>query len=80
MNLGSVELIIILFVVSPALTVWALFDAARRPQQQWASASQNQTVWITVLAVSVFACCPGVIVAIVYLAAIRPKLNEISGY
>ena len=66
MNLGAPELIIILLIVPLiALTIWGLIDAGQRGQTGWL---------IGIIAGWVFGA--GWIIAIIYLAAIRPGLTR----
>ena len=80
-GIGPAELIVIgLWLVCLALPIWGIVDAARRPQSQWMKADQNQTMWVVLMAVGIFFCPLGVIAAIIYLAAIRPKPSGVSSY
>ncbi len=76
MNLGPLELLIILVVaaVALALPIWAIVDAAGRPDGVWVAAGQNKTLWIVLIAVLTVLCGAGWIIALIYLLAIRPKL------
>jgi len=68
-NFGAPELLVI--VVGPltfGLVIWAVIDAAMRPDRIWQAADQRQVVWILVI---LFLSCVG---APVYLLFIRPKL------
>lgn len=81
MTLGPVELLIILAVLvlnvaAIGIPVWAAVDAGRRPDAAWAAAGQNKTLWIVLPLVGIVLCGLGVIAAIVYFAAIRPKVAE----
>jgi hypothetical protein len=55
-----------------ALTLWALLDAARRPQWAWALADRNQAAWIAVILLGVFSVVGGVAVCLWYLLRVRP--------
>lgn len=76
MSLGAPEiLIVLLLVVGPAVGIWAIVDAAIRPTEAFDRLGQSKLVWILVLAVTTFLCGPlGLVPAIYYLAAVRPKL------
>lgn len=75
MNLGAPELLIGLAAVAAvALPIWGIADAALRPSDAWRSIGQNRTVWIALQLVLTFVFGIGLIVALVYLLAIRPKL------
>lgn len=76
MNLGGPELLILLAVVpalmvSVALPLWAIVDAATRPDWAWTAAGQSKVLWIILPIVGSLSCV-GWILAIVYLAVIRP--------
>ena len=58
-------IVMLLFVVLP---IWGVIDAAVRPDDVWAGASQSKVVWILL---QIFL---GALGALVYFAAIRPKL------
>jgi Na+-transporting NADH:ubiquinone oxidoreductase subunit NqrE len=80
MDLGPIEIVIIVVLalvlvgLSLALPIWAIVDAAGRPDAVWTAAGQNKVLWIVLIAALTVTCGAGWIVAIVYLAAIRPKL------
>ena len=56
-------------VASFAAWLWGLIDAARRPDWAYTASASSKTLWIVLIAVL------GAIPAIIYLAAIRPKLR-----
>lgn len=71
MNLGGPELLIMLVVFAFAVfPIWGIVDAALRPDNVWTRANQNKVVWILL---QFFL---GILGAIVYFAAIRPKLRD----
>ncbi len=55
-----------------ALSVWALLDAARRPQWAWALAERNQVAWMAMILAGVLLVCGGVVVSGWYLWRVRP--------
>ena len=55
-----------------AISVWALLDAARRPQWAWALAERNQVAWMTAILAGVLFVCAGVAVSGWYLLRVRP--------
>jgi hypothetical protein len=65
-------LVTALFAVPLALTVWALLDAARRPQWAWALADRHQAMWIALILLGVFSVICGVVVCLWYLLRVRP--------
>jgi hypothetical protein len=70
---------IFLFGVAPlALGVIALVDATRRPDDEWARAHQNKTLWVVLIAVGFLLCVVGVVIDLVYLLSIRPQLDRMA--
>ena len=68
----SPEVFILLLVVMPALTIWALVDLLRRPTSQWETAGQDRLVWALVV---VFV---GLVGPVLYLTIGRNQLNSAS--
>jgi hypothetical protein len=76
-SLGPAELLILLLIVPLVIQpIWALVDAALRPDRQWAAADQNKTLWVLLLAVGLFLPLVGFVLLVVYLASIRPQLKR----
>jgi NhaP-type Na+/H+ or K+/H+ antiporter len=67
---GAVALTVA-FSIPLALTVWALLDAARRPEWAWALAGRRRVVWLAVLLFSAFTVVAGLATAAWYLARVR---------
>jgi hypothetical protein len=55
-----------------ALSMWALLDAAHRPEWAFALARRSRTVWVAATGMGILFCLPGVIVSIWYLVKVRP--------
>ncbi len=72
-------MILLIPLVALGVTVFAIVDGARRPEWAWQQAGQSKSLWIALQAVGIFLCALGVILSIVYLAAIRPKLVLAEG-
>lgn len=73
MNVGAPELLILVLVaLFGVLPLWGIIDAAIRPDAAWAAAGQNKVVWVLV---QIFL---GVLGAIAYFVAIRPKLKAVT--
>lgn len=70
--------IFIFGVVPLALGVIALVDATRRPDDEWARANQNKTLWVVLIAVGFLLCVVGVVLDLVYLLSIRPQLDRVA--
>jgi hypothetical protein len=74
---GLIILFLLLVPLSLGLALWALIDAATRPDDAFKRAGQNKVVWIILPIVGlVLLGFVGGIIGIVYLAAIRPKVRE----
>lgn len=56
------------------LTMWALLDAARRPEWAWALAGRRRVVWLAVILFGALTVVAGVVVATVYLVRVRPEV------
>ena len=52
MSFGAPELLVILLVV-PVFSIWALIDALVRPDSAWEQAGQNKVVWAVVIALTI---------------------------
>jgi hypothetical protein len=58
------------------MSVWALLDAARRPQWAWALAGRRQVVWLAAIAFSAFTVIGGLLVAAWYLTRVRREVAD----
>ena len=80
MNIGPVEFLVIVSIsilaVAPlVLGIWAIVDAAKRPEAAWLAIGKSRAMWITLIAVFTFFCnLVGLVLSIVYLTSIRPQL------
>ncbi len=77
LNPGPMELCVIFFMMlSWAVPIWGIIDAAQRPDWQWQATGMNRTTWIVLMAAFAFVCAPvGLVISVYYLAAIRPRLD-----
>jgi hypothetical protein len=57
-----------------ALSVWALLDAAHRPEWAWALAGRRRVVWIAAILFGTMALVVGVVVSGIYLTRVRPEV------
>jgi hypothetical protein len=57
-----------------ALTVWALLDAARRPEWAWALCGRRRVVWLAAILFGAMTVIVGVVISSVYLWRIRPAV------
>ena len=70
----GLDLVILIALVG--VPIWAIIDAAMRPTVAWQAAGQSKVLWIALVAIgTLLTGLIGVILAIVYLAAIRPKVR-----
>ena len=56
------------------LTVWALLDAARRPEWAWALSGRRRVVWLAAILFGAMTVLVGVVISSVYLWRIRPSV------
>jgi hypothetical protein len=56
------------------VSLWALLDAARRPQWAWALAGRSQVSWIAAILFGTFFLVPGLGLSLWYLAKVRPVI------
>jgi uncharacterized membrane protein YdfJ with MMPL/SSD domain len=57
------------------LTVWALLDAARRPEWAWALAGRRRVVWLAAILFGAMTLAVGLVVSSVYLLRVRPEVE-----
>jgi hypothetical protein len=58
------------------ITMWALLDAARRPQWAWALAGRRQVVWMALIMGSALTVLGGLAVSGWYLRRVRPRIAD----
>lgn len=56
------------------VSMWALLDAARRPQWAWALADRSQVAWMAAILFGILMVVPGLAVSSWYLAKVRPLI------
>lgn len=56
------------------LTIWALLDAARRPEWAWALTGRRRVVWMVVIMFSALTVVGGMAVSVWYLTKVRPEV------
>jgi hypothetical protein len=77
--LGPIELLILLGVLGLLIIpIWAIVDAATRPESQWAAAGQRKTLWLVLLTAGSLLPVIGLVLLVVYLASIRPQLKSVA--
>jgi hypothetical protein len=57
-----------------ALSVWALLDAAHRPEWAWALAGRRRVVWIAAILFGTMALVVGLVVSGIYLTRVLPEV------
>lgn len=57
-----------------SLTLWALLDAARRPQWAWALSGRRQVVWMAGIMFAALTVLGGLIVSSWYLLRVRREI------
>ena len=73
-GLASAAFTVLLFSAPLALSLWALLDAAKRPEWAWALAGRRRVVWMAAIGFGVMTLLVGVAVATVYLVRVRPAV------
>ena len=56
------------------LTLWALLDAARRPQWAWALAERRQVVWMAAIMLGTLTVVGGMVLCAWYLTRVRHEV------
>jgi hypothetical protein len=65
---------VLLCSVPLALSVWALLDAARRPEWAWALVGRRRIVWLAAILFGTMVLIVGLVVSGIYLARVRPEV------
>jgi hypothetical protein len=61
-----------------ALSLWAMLDAARRPEWAFSYVNRSRTAWVAACAVGILFCGPGVVIALWYLLRVRPQVAGVE--
>jgi hypothetical protein len=56
------------------VSLWALLDAAHRPEWAWALAGRRRVVWIGAILFGILTVIGGLIISAYYLVSIRPRI------
>ncbi len=73
-------IVAIVGLVGLVIPIWAIVDAASRSSGAFSAAGSSKAMWITLIAVSwLITGIVGLILAVVYLASIRPRVRAITG-
>jgi hypothetical protein len=57
------------------ISVWALLDAAHRPEWAWALAGRRRVAWMAAIMFGVLTVIGGLIISAWYLTSIRPRIR-----
>lgn len=69
-------LFLLIWLALSVVTIWGIIDAAGRPTDAWDAAGQNKVLWIALQALGLIVTGFGGVLGVIYLAAIRRKLQE----
>ncbi|MEY2590190.1 MAG: hypothetical protein QOJ67_2174 [Acidimicrobiaceae bacterium] len=58
-----------------AISVWALLDAASRPEWAWALAGRRRVVWMAAIMFGVLTVVGGLVISAWYLAKVRAEIR-----
>jgi len=65
---------LVLVGIPIGVSLWALLDAARRPQWAWSLAERNQVLWLAVILGGVLSVVLGLAISGWYLVKVRPAV------
>ena len=71
-DLGGAVLVASVFAIPLGVSLWALLDAARRPQWAWALARRSQVGWMAAILFGMFSVIGGLALSAWYLTKVRP--------
>ena len=58
--------------------MWAMLDAAHRPEWAFAFAGRSRTLWVAVTAAGILVCAVGLVVSLYYLVKVRPEIAAVE--
>ncbi len=71
-------LVLVIALASLVVPIWALIDSISRPSGAFAAAGSSKGMWIALIVVSwLLTGIIGVVLAVVYLASIRPRVRAV---
>lgn len=73
-DVGVALLLASVFAIPLGVSLWALLDAARRPQWAWALARRSQVSWMAAILFGMFSVIGGLALSAWYLTKIRPVI------
>ena len=65
---------IVALAVPLMLTLWALLDAAHRPEWAWALAGRRRLLWLAAILFGALTVLVGLVVSLTYLLRVRPEI------
>jgi uncharacterized protein DUF2510/uncharacterized protein DUF2516 len=63
---------LVLGLIGPIISIWALIDAIGRPEWAWQASGQSKTLWVVLNVIGILLC--GIVIGLIYLVGIRPKV------
>ena len=69
-------MVVLVFSVPLALTVWALLDTAHRPEWVWALVGRRRVAWLAAILFGAMVVPVGLLVSSIYLLRVRPELAD----
>ena len=72
--MATTAALVLLCSVPLALSLWALLDAARRPEWAWALAGRRRVVWLAAILFGAMVLVFGLVVSVAYLVRVRPEV------
>jgi hypothetical protein len=57
------------------ISLWALLDAAHRPEWAWALARRRRVAWMVAILFGIFTVVGGLVISSWYLVGIRPRIR-----
>ena len=71
----AIAVAVAVFAAVPlAVTLWALLDAARRPQWAWALSGRRQVVWMAAIMFAAISVIGGLVLSTWYLTRVRHEI------
>lgn len=72
--MATTAALVLLCSVPLVLSLWALLDAARRPEWAWALAGRRRVVWLAAILFGAMVLAAGLVVSVAYLVRVRPEV------
>jgi hypothetical protein len=68
-------ILVLLALICFGLSVWALADAASKPESAFVGAGMSKVMWVVLIAVFIVVFFPvALVLSVFYLTSVRPKL------